>query len=969
MNRRRAIGLAALVALVVGLVYVAADQEQPTPSEGEQTTRRGSVSNASGRFMAGRIDSPSRPLRMSPASVRMAPDETHGAFAGTVVSWASNEPIAGAEITFERGGSTFSTRSRVDGSFFVRPREVGTYALVAVEAEGFHPFAPAWGHSPRSFTAVAETVVEGIVIHLVPKVQYAVKVIDEEGRPVEGAEVSVRSLDDASLVPPTEGTTTDVRGEATLEADDDDVIEARHPEHGVARGVVDFQAQIEKVVRIQFNAHAAQYYTGDGRIEGRVLDASGQPVADALVAGIRGRRHPRASALTDAEGHFVLEGLDRGTYFLRAAARGYAPGYRRRVRVGSTVDIQLGEEGRLRGLVTSADGPVPGFAVAVERRVGTLQSRHAASVAEYDPNGRFEVDGLAAGRYRVTASAPGYASAEAEVEVSAGSTADVGRLELGMAGSVRGIVMSGEEPVSGARVSLEGRLGNADMPTAKTTLTDASGAFSLTGLSPGRTSLVVAAEGHHARIQSGIVVQAGETVELQVDLRALGEEESPTLELAGIGAILGARGDALLVNRVIEGGGAAAAGLQRGDQIVSVDGAAVSTLGFQGAVESIRGPEGSIVRLVVRRGEEDTVFAVTPHDHPDLTATLPPVRIGVMGAGSIGCYVGGRILAANTAEVVLIGRQWLKDELGEHGLTAIRLDDEHRVPPERVRVETSAESLADCDVVLVAVKSAQTEDVARELATILRDDCVVVSLQNGLSNAPTLRQHLGARPVVAAVVGFNVVSNGNGVFHNGMTGPLQLERAHGSEIADVFRASGLETELHADLAPHQWTKLLVNLNNSVSALSGAPTVELLKRPGYRKIVAAIIEEALGVLKAARIKPAPNAQAALAARHLGHRAEKVDDLSPRQVRREAGVFRQVPDAPERGLVADRPTEDRAGGTRGVHHGHHDLDQRALAGPVGPEQAEHLAGVHLHVHATQGVHGPAKFFLDVMEIDCE
>lgn len=603
--------LAALVALVVGLVYVARQDAAPDEVEPVARTQRGSVAQASGRYMAGRIDSPSRPLRMSPANVRMAPDETHGAFAGSVVSWASNEPIAGAEITFERGGSTFSTRSRADGSFFVRPREVGTYALVAVEAEGFHPFAPAWGHSPRSFTAVAETVIEGIVIHLVPEVRYAVKVVDEEGEPVEGAEVSVRSLDDASLVPPTEGTTTDVRGEATIEADDDDVIEARHPEHGVARGVVDFQAQIEKVVRIQFNAHAAQYYTGDGRIEGRVIDASGQPVSDALVAAMRGGRHPRATVLSDAEGRFVLEGLDRGRYFMRAAARGFAPVYRARVAVGSNVELQLGEEGRLRGLVTSADGPVPGFAVAVERRVGNLQSNHAASVAEYDPNGRFEVDGLASGRYRVTASAPGYASAEAEVEVRAGSTADVGRLELGTPGGVRGIVMSGEEPVSGARVSLEGRLGNAEMPTAQTTLTDASGAFSLTGLSPGRTSLIVAAEGHHARITSGIIVEAGETVELQVDLRALEENESPTLELAGIGAILGARGDVLLVNRVIQGGGAAAAGLQRGDQIVAVDGTQVSALGFQGAVESIRGPEGSVVRLVVRRGEEETIFAVT----------------------------------------------------------------------------------------------------------------------------------------------------------------------------------------------------------------------------------------------------------------------------------------------------------------------------------------------------------------------
>ena len=52
-----------------------------------------------------------------------------------------------------------------------------------------------------------------------------------------------------------------------------------------------------------------------------------------------------------------------------------------------------------------------------------------------------------------------------------------------------------------------------------------------------------------------------------------------------------------------------------------------------------------------------------------------------------------------------------------------------------------------------------------------------------------------------------------------------------------------------------WAKLMLNLNNAVSALSGAPTVELLRAPGFRRLVAAVIEEALAVLKVAGIAPA------------------------------------------------------------------------------------------------------------------
>jgi 2-dehydropantoate 2-reductase len=97
-----------------------------------------------------------------------------------------------------------------------------------------------------------------------------------------------------------------------------------------------------------------------------------------------------------------------------------------------------------------------------------------------------------------------------------------------------------------------------------------------------------------------------------------------------------------------------------------------------------------------------------------------------------------------------------------------------------------------------------------------------------------------------------VVSKGGGVFHRATSGPLMLEAGGGALVA-ALRAGGLDVEERADLAPDQWTKLLVNLNNAVSALSGAPTREILLSPGYRRIVAAVVGEAIGVLRAARIR--------------------------------------------------------------------------------------------------------------------
>ncbi len=227
-----------------------------------------------------------------------------------------------------------------------------------------------------------------------------------------------------------------------------------------------------------------------------------------------------------------------------------------------------------------------------------------------------------------------------------------------------------------------------------------------------------------------------------------------------------------------------------------------------------------------------------------------------MGAGSIGCFVGGKLCNAG-ARVTLVGRPRIQQELAEHGLTTQDFD-RPGVTTRAFEFAVEPNALGDCDAVLVCVKSAQTAAVGAALASILKPGCVVASLQNGVRNAPTLREQLAEREVLAVVVGFNVVSRGAGLFHRAMSGTLIVERprsAQARELASVLAAADIGVETRDDLAPDQWTKLIVNLNNAVSALGGAPTRELLLSPTYRRIIAAIVGEALRVLRAAGIQPA------------------------------------------------------------------------------------------------------------------
>ncbi|MFA9472828.1 MAG: 2-dehydropantoate 2-reductase [Deltaproteobacteria bacterium] len=234
------------------------------------------------------------------------------------------------------------------------------------------------------------------------------------------------------------------------------------------------------------------------------------------------------------------------------------------------------------------------------------------------------------------------------------------------------------------------------------------------------------------------------------------------------------------------------------------------------------------------------------------------LHIGVMGAGAIGGYVGARLAAKGATEVTLIGRKALADTIARHGVTLRELDHDAHVDPAMVRIEEDVHALSSCDVVFCCVKSGATAETAKILANVLEPTTVVVSLQNGLRNPEVLSAALPRNPVLPAVVDFNVIICEGAVFHRTTSGSLIIEtRAEGQDQpwVDALRAAGLEVEEMRPIAPEQWTKLLLNLNNAVSALSGAPTRDMILSRPYRRVISTLINEGLDVLHEAGIRTA------------------------------------------------------------------------------------------------------------------
>ncbi|MBV9882294.1 MAG: 2-dehydropantoate 2-reductase, partial [Sphingomonadaceae bacterium] len=223
---------------------------------------------------------------------------------------------------------------------------------------------------------------------------------------------------------------------------------------------------------------------------------------------------------------------------------------------------------------------------------------------------------------------------------------------------------------------------------------------------------------------------------------------------------------------------------------------------------------------------------------------------------SIGCWIGGA-WAASGLDVTLIGRERVRDEIAANGLTLT--DSEGRrieLRPDEVKFATDPKALAGAHIVLLCVKSTGTAEAAKQIAKHASKQVLVISFQNGVSNADILKAALPKANVLRGTVPFNVAALGNGRWHKGVAGSLIAEDQEVTRwLKERIGNRPGRLHLSEDMVGVAWGKLLINLNNAVNALSGKTLLEQLSDRNYRRVVAAAQIEALALLKEAGIEPA------------------------------------------------------------------------------------------------------------------
>lgn len=236
--------------------------------------------------------------------------------------------------------------------------------------------------------------------------------------------------------------------------------------------------------------------------------------------------------------------------------------------------------------------------------------------------------------------------------------------------------------------------------------------------------------------------------------------------------------------------------------------------------------------------------------------------VAIAGAGAVGCYFGG-MLARSGIPVTLIGRQTHVDAIHRDGLLLERSDSQEYI---RLKAETRIEAVRGASIILLCVKTVDTETAAVQIAPHLGSDSLLVSFQNGVDNVERIRRATGIHAIPAVVYVAAAMTGPGRVQHNGR-GDVVIEDV--PRLVDLFRSAGIPCRVSDNLAGELWTKLVMNCAyNAISALTNSRYARIRENPLSRTVMAELIAETVAVAAAAGVKLPSAEQLTEAALKLG-----------------------------------------------------------------------------------------------------
>jgi 2-dehydropantoate 2-reductase len=216
------------------------------------------------------------------------------------------------------------------------------------------------------------------------------------------------------------------------------------------------------------------------------------------------------------------------------------------------------------------------------------------------------------------------------------------------------------------------------------------------------------------------------------------------------------------------------------------------------------------------------------------------MRICVFGAGSLGSLLGGML--AERHAVTLVGRRKNMAAIRTKGLTLVG-DKRITVHP---NARETVRGIPPPELLIVCTKAYDTEEAIRSCRSLVDDETLVLTLQNGLGNLDFLRKWKKRRAFGGTTTAGAFMQSPGVVRVSGLGETVigsDLDREGSARIARTFSSCGLPTSVTSDIVSAIWTKAIINACiNPTAAILRVPNGVLLESAVITHLMEAVCEE-------------------------------------------------------------------------------------------------------------------------------
>lgn len=225
------------------------------------------------------------------------------------------------------------------------------------------------------------------------------------------------------------------------------------------------------------------------------------------------------------------------------------------------------------------------------------------------------------------------------------------------------------------------------------------------------------------------------------------------------------------------------------------------------------------------------------------------MKYAVIGLGAVGSIVGG-LLAKSGENVVLIGKKNQVEIIKQKGIKIDGIAGSIHVKNVSASIDLSL--LEDADVILICIKSQDTKNLAYDLKKHIKKSALIISFQNGVKNQKSLEDITGNK-VISSIILFNALYSKPGEVTLAIKGKMLVEADNScwdieKTLFNSLRKEGLDSEIVDDIEGYLWSKLIVNLQIAVTALTGQTIKESTVDKDCRAILVATMKEGIDIVE-------------------------------------------------------------------------------------------------------------------------